>query len=65
MGLSLTQKQKNCMKNGYDICWTDYALEELNQTISYLELNFTKKKKSLKTKNPTSVEIGFNFISGF
>lgn len=32
------------MKNGYDICWTDYALEELNQTISYLELNFTKKE---------------------
>lgn len=32
------------MKNSYDIFWIDYALEELNQTISYLELNFTEKE---------------------
>ena len=32
------------MKNGYEIFWTDFALEELSQTIGYLELNFTDKE---------------------
>lgn len=32
------------MKNGYKFFWTDFALEELSQTISYLELNFTDKE---------------------
>lgn len=32
------------MRNGYKILWTDYALEELAQTISYLEQCFTEKK---------------------
>lgn len=28
------------MKNGYDILWTDHALEELSRTIDYLEENW-------------------------
>ena len=29
------------MKNGYKILWTDFALQELKKTISYLEENWT------------------------
>jgi len=29
------------MKNGYEIVWTDHALEELEKTIAYLEENWT------------------------
>ncbi len=32
------------MKNGFKILWTDYALEELENTIEYLEGNQTKKE---------------------
>lgn len=32
------------MKNGYEIFWTDYALDELAQTIKYLEENWTEKE---------------------
>ncbi len=32
------------MKSGYNILWTDHALNELNNTIKYLEENFTKKE---------------------
>jgi len=32
------------MKNGYKILWTDYALKELENTIEYLEENWTEKE---------------------
>ena len=32
------------MKNGYKIHWTPHALEELSETIEYLEQNFTIKE---------------------
>ena len=38
------------MKSGYNILWTDYALEELEQTIDYLERNFTEKEISKLAK---------------
>jgi len=31
------------MVNGYNIFWTDHALNELSNTIEYLEENWTKK----------------------
>lgn len=31
------------MVNGYNILWTDHALNELSNTIEYLEENWTKK----------------------
>jgi len=34
------------MKSGYKIHWTPHALAELEQTIEYLENNFTKKEIS-------------------
>ena len=30
------------MKNGYQIKWTDHALNELSATYRYLELHFTE-----------------------
>ncbi|TKB96581.1 type II toxin-antitoxin system RelE/ParE family toxin [Pedobacter cryotolerans] len=35
------------MKNGYEIVWSDFALNELEKTITYLEENWTEKE--LKT----------------
>jgi hypothetical protein len=32
------------MISGYKIFWTDFALKELEQTIEYLEANWTKKE---------------------
>jgi hypothetical protein len=32
------------MKNGYNVLWTDHALQELSETYSYLEEHFTKKE---------------------
>ena len=32
------------MRSGYKILWTDNALEELDNTIKYLEGNFTRKE---------------------
>ncbi len=32
------------MENGYEISWTDHALEELSTTYEYLEENFTEKE---------------------
>jgi len=32
------------MKNGYKIFWTDFALKELENTIEYLEENWTEKE---------------------
>ncbi len=34
------------MKNGYEIHWTQNALDELAQTIEYLQKNFTEKELS-------------------
>jgi len=31
------------MKSGYEIVWSDQALKELEETIDYLEKNFTNK----------------------
>lgn len=42
------------MKSGYNIHWTDNALDELAQTIDYLENNFTDReirKLALKIEN--------------
>ena len=32
------------MENGYEILWTDLALEELAETVGYLEREFTQKE---------------------
>ena len=32
------------MKNGYNILWTDHALNELKNTIEFLEKNWTDKE---------------------
>ncbi|RYX79972.1 type II toxin-antitoxin system RelE/ParE family toxin [bacterium] len=32
------------MKNGYEVIWTGFALDELAQTIKYLEENWTEKE---------------------
>ena len=32
------------MKDGYKILWTDFALKELENTIEYLEENWTEKE---------------------
>ncbi len=39
------------MKNGYEILWTDNALDELAKTIEYLEVKFTDREiKKLVSK---------------
>jgi len=46
------------MKSGYDIVWTPNALKELDQTIEYLETNFSEKeikKLAEKTENTLSL----------
>jgi hypothetical protein len=37
------------MKSGYKIYWTDYALNELEKTIEFLEENWTEKEIFIKT----------------
>jgi plasmid stabilization system protein ParE len=32
------------MENGYEILWTDYALNELAETYKYLEINFSESE---------------------
>ena len=32
------------MKSGYRVLWTDHAVQELQQTIDYLEKNWTEKE---------------------
>lgn len=32
------------MKSGYEIFWTDFALEELEKTIEHLKANWTEKE---------------------
>ncbi len=34
------------MRNGYKVYWTDNAIQELKETIEYLERNFTDKEIS-------------------
>lgn len=46
------------MKNGYKIFWTDYALQELEQTIIYLEENWTEKElQNLASKIEETLEL--------
>lgn len=46
------------MKNGYKIFWTTNALQELNQTIEYLEENFSEKElKRLAQKIETTLQL--------
>lgn len=46
------------MENGYNILWTPSALEELEQTIEYLQLHFMDKEiKKLVQKIESLIEI--------
>ncbi|MDR2205294.1 MAG: type II toxin-antitoxin system RelE/ParE family toxin [Flavobacteriaceae bacterium] len=46
------------MRSGYKIVWTDFALEELRQTIEYLENNFSDKEiKKLAEKIESTLQI--------
>lgn len=43
------------MKSGYKVLWTDHALNELEKTIEYLEINFSEKElKRLAEKKAIS-----------
>ncbi|MEZ5037032.1 MAG: hypothetical protein R2760_06020 [Chitinophagales bacterium] len=42
---------RNDMKNGYNIHWTDNALDELEKTIEYLTDNFTDREIKTSLKN--------------
>ncbi len=46
------------MKNIYDILWTPNALNELEQTIDYLEKNFSEKEvKKLAEKIESTIQL--------
>ncbi|MFT4093913.1 MAG: type II toxin-antitoxin system RelE/ParE family toxin [Niabella sp.] len=46
------------MKNGYDIFWTDNAINELKSTIQYLEENFGEKElNNLANKIESTLEL--------
>jgi plasmid stabilization system protein ParE len=56
------------MKNGYNIFWTDFALNELHKTIQYLEAHWTERELKnlaikleetlmLISKNPTLFQV--------
>lgn len=46
------------MKSGYEIVWSDHALNELTQTLEYLEQNFTEKElKKLSKEIKKSVNL--------
>ena len=58
------------MKNGYKIFWTVHALSELEETIAYLEENWTEKELQklfrhldhtleLFSKNPTIFQVSY------
>lgn len=48
------------MKSGYKIVWTSNALQELNQTIEYLEENFSEKElKNLAQKTEAVIQLIF------
>ena len=40
----IIQKRGSSMKIGYEILWTENALNELEKTISYLKENWTEKE---------------------
>lgn len=48
------------MKSGYEIVWSDHALNELTQTLEYLEQNFTEKELKKLSKE---IEKSVNLIS--
>lgn len=46
------------MKSGYEIFWTSNALQELNETIEYLEENFSEKElKKLAHKIESTLQL--------
>ena len=46
------------MKNGYKVFWTQNALDELSETIEYLQNNFTEKElKKLAQKLEDTIEV--------
>ena len=46
------------MKSGYKIVWTDHALSELEQTIDYLEKNWTERElKNFAAKLDHTIEL--------
>lgn len=46
------------MKNGYRIVWTNHSLNELPNTIHYLEENWTVKElQNLATKNEEVISL--------
>ena len=48
------------MKSGYRVFWTDHALEELRNTVEYLELNFSEREiKNLSER----IENTLRFVS--
>ena len=50
------------MKSGYKVIWTDHALEELNETFQYLQLNFSDKEISRLARRIESVVL---YISNY
>lgn len=48
------------MKSGYEIVWSDQALKELEETIEYLEQNFTNKELR---RLSVEIERNLNIIS--
>jgi len=46
------------MKSGYKILWTDFAIDELQKVIEYLEINFSEKElKRLAQKIESTTEL--------
>lgn len=46
------------MKSGYNILWTDHAIRELEETITYLNKNWTEKEiKHLAIKIEETLEL--------
>jgi plasmid stabilization system protein ParE len=46
------------MKSGYSILWTDHAIKELEETIAYLNINWTEKEiKQLAIKLEETLEL--------
>lgn len=43
------------MKSGYRVYWTKHALEELAQTVEYLEKNFSEKEINRLAKKVESI----------
>ncbi len=49
------QAQESIMKSGYKIYWTDYALNELEKTIEFLEENWIEKEMMLIRLVPQTI----------